>query len=261
MTKDTYGQSSEISSKSADLQRSLASKLEAALDVNGSPEYALTWKHWDMQSGPPICALRARARRTSDNAYSGWPTPDTGMNIVDANWPERRRVNAAKYHNNGFGLTLGMAVTLVGWPTPGAMPPSRGGLQANSAKALERRTQGHMLNLDDAATLAGWVTPSTRDWKDTPGMATTGRNPDGSMRTRLDQLPRQAALVLPLGESSIGMPPGGISISSIASTDTRGVLNPAHSRWLQGFPQRWDDYAPTAMPSSRRSRPRSSEVF
>ena len=34
----------------------------------------------------------------------------------------------------------------------------------------------------------GWVTPSARDWKDTPGMATT--RPDG--RSRLDQLPRQA---------------------------------------------------------------------
>ena len=36
----------------------------------------------------------------------------------------------------------------------------------------------------------GWVTPSARDWKDTPGMAT--ERPDG--RSRLDQLPRQAAL-------------------------------------------------------------------
>jgi hypothetical protein len=32
------------------------------------------------------------------------------------------------------------------------------------------------------------------DWKDSPGMATTGTNPDGSERTRLDQLPRVASL-------------------------------------------------------------------
>ncbi len=38
------------------------------------------------------------------------------------------------------------------------------------------------------------VTPAARDWKDTAGMATTGTNPDGSERSRLDQLPRQAAL-------------------------------------------------------------------
>lgn len=42
---------------------------------------------------------------------AGWPTPDTGMNIVDANWQTRRRVAAEKHGNNGFGLTLGMAAT------------------------------------------------------------------------------------------------------------------------------------------------------
>lgn len=40
----------------------------------------------------------------------------------------------------------------------------------------------------------GWSTASSRDWKDTAGMATTGTNPDGSKRERLDQLPRQAQL-------------------------------------------------------------------
>lgn len=45
-----------------------------------------------------------------------------------------------------------------------------------------------------AIEISGWVTPSARDWKDSAGMATTGINPDGSIRNRLDQLPRQAAL-------------------------------------------------------------------
>lgn len=40
---------------------------------------------------------------------------------------------------------------------------------------------------------SGWVTPSTRDWKDSPGMATTSTNKDGTVRNRIDQLPRQAA--------------------------------------------------------------------
>ncbi len=35
-----------------------------------------------------------------------------------------------------------------------------------------------------------WPTASARDWKDTPGMALTGTNPDGSNRDRLDQLAR-----------------------------------------------------------------------
>ena len=35
------------------------------------------------------------------------------------------------------------------------------------------------------------MTPSARDWKDTPGMATTAINPDGSERSRIDMLARQ----------------------------------------------------------------------
>lgn len=44
-------------------------------------------------------------------------------------------------------------------------------------------------------TVAGWATPTTRDHKDTTGMATTGTNPDGSERSRLDQLGRQVGLI------------------------------------------------------------------
>lgn len=73
----TSGPSSSDSSPSADLQQSLASRLRARLDVTGSLEYALTWKDWAMRSGPPICALRASVRRTSDSGCSGWGTPTT----------------------------------------------------------------------------------------------------------------------------------------------------------------------------------------
>ena len=76
---DTSGQKCAGLSLSANLQSSLESRLQANLAETGSPEYALTWKHWDMQSGPPICALRASARRTSGSGSiggrSGWTTP------------------------------------------------------------------------------------------------------------------------------------------------------------------------------------------
>ena len=76
-TSDTYGLSGESLSPSAVLQSSLESRLRANLDVNGSLECVLTWKHWDMQSGQRICALRASTRPTEDNDFTGWPTPDT----------------------------------------------------------------------------------------------------------------------------------------------------------------------------------------
>lgn len=65
------------SSLSAALQSSLESRLRALMDVNGSPEFVLTWKTQDMPAGLPICRLQASARRTVANACSGaaWPTP------------------------------------------------------------------------------------------------------------------------------------------------------------------------------------------
>jgi hypothetical protein len=61
-------------SPSAILQSSLESRLRARMGGNGSPEYVLTWKTWDMPAGAPICALRASARHTLGNGCIGWPT-------------------------------------------------------------------------------------------------------------------------------------------------------------------------------------------
>ena len=74
-TNGIFGPNSEGLSPSAVLQLSLENRLRAALDVNGSPEYVLTWKHWDMPSGAPICALRALGRHISGKDFSGWATP------------------------------------------------------------------------------------------------------------------------------------------------------------------------------------------
>ena len=83
----TCGPLFNLSSPSRSLQWSLESKLRQRMDVNGSPEYALTWKQQDMPAGVPICALQARARRISGKGFSGWPTPKAVERISSRNSP------------------------------------------------------------------------------------------------------------------------------------------------------------------------------
>ena len=124
MTRATFGPCGDGLSTTAAPQRSLASKLQARMDVNGSPEYALTWKEWPMESGVPICALRASARRTSDKDYIGWPTPMAGS-------PATKAYNAA-------GIVVSSRKTVVvlkGWATPRARDHKGNGVSiARAAK-------------------------------------------------------------------------------------------------------------------------------
>lgn len=69
----------------------------------------------------------------------------------------------------------------------------------------------------------------------TPGMATTGTNPDSSTRRRLDQLPRQTGTISPASSSSAESP--GATAPSIAALP----LNPRFSLWLMGYPVGWLD--------------------
>lgn len=183
-TTGTCGPTSDVSLASADLQRSLANRLKVRMAAFGSEEYELTWKEWDIGSGPPICALRASPRRTEGRESFGWATPTAHDGIHGA----RSEANAKK----------------------------------RGARCLQRE-----------ARLAGWATASSRDWKDTAGMKTTGTNPDGSLRKRMDQLPRQVHGLL--FESSIAPTKG---------TAASPQLNPGFSRWLMGFPVVWDVAAP-----------------
>ena len=149
--------------------------------------------------------------------------PDGSMEYA-ATWKRQITPCGLAYWEHSASTHRKSGPDYTGWPTPQACEGP------NMSTTRENGRQAARITPQTVVGLVGWVTPSTRDHKDSPGMSTTGINPNGSTRSRLDQLPRQVH---------------GLSIeSSTASTETRGVLDPAFSRWLMGFPAVWDEASP-----------------
>ena len=228
-TNATSGPLFTASSPSAALQRSLESRLRARLAANGSPEFVLTWKTWDMPSGPPICALRASARHTSGSAFSGWPTPK-------ASDPDGGRTTKTKGGGNSHLLIA--TRELLGWRSPQAGDGDRGGQAKRALKA------DHCVRFTDQVLLVGWATPRARDGKG------NGVSKARAACGKADSLDLQCKTV-----SRNGMaPPSPFS----ARTDGRALpLNPRFSLWLQGYPETWADCAEPVTRSSRRLRQNS----
>lgn len=247
-TLDIFGPSSEESSPSVDLQQFLANRLSALLDASGTPEYVLTWKNWDMPSGPPICALRGRGRKpkdglcveirqsgepsssaphTSDNGYFGWPTPMAGSPATNGN------------NEAGNNDSSRKTVELAGWGTPTANDDTSAGRKHKNGRL---KTQ--------VPFLAGCSTPQAHDGNGgkgpRKGSTATGQLPDGS-KAQMD-LSALVKIVLH----------GPTSTSSPAPTANRGVLNPAFSAWLMAFPSDWLMAAPEKISRGRKSSEESA---
>jgi hypothetical protein len=219
-TRATYGRCFDVWLAGADLQQSLASKLHQRLAAFGSPEFELTWRDWDMQSGPQICALRASGRRKSDNGSTGWPTPQT----AEPGGPPRPS-QSGNESQDGILRQNRTVEAVAGWPTPDTN--KRGGPQSPE----KRKSGGHSVNLQDAVTMAGYHTPCARDYR---------------------QSSRSKQGLVPQCHRVFGVTPSGTT----APTEKPAalVLNPRFSLWLMGFPAEWASCGARAMQSCRNSR-------
>ena len=210
---------------------------------------------------------------------AGWPTPCTqdGPNGGPSQGTDR---------------LPGAAAVFAGWPTP-TVGNADGSQMAKDASATGRRPDGSQatVSLNGVAQVAGWATPvgpqangtpeaflrrkkesvergsqsmgvclsdlnmQVQAWAGWPTHCYGKKKPDGS---------REIFLKLPGAAKLAGGPmrltsDGRLLTGSSAGMESGGQLNPAHSRWLMGYPPEWDDCAVTAMPSTREQRQSSSK--
>jgi len=220
MMSDISGPLGTTSSTSATLQSCLANRLRAKTASVGSTLFSLTWKFRVTPLGRQIYALRASALRTSDNGFGSWPTATT------RDWKDGHEQAVP------INALLGRVAWLAGWPTT-KVADGRG----NPYEATENRRS----ELRKTVALAGWPTTTTQD----------------SAGSRAYGYKGQAFMTLT--DAAFSADSGPALTGSPVATASGGQLNPAHSRWLMGLPPAWDDCAPTATRSSRRSPRRGSK--
>lgn len=172
---------------------------------------------------------------------AGWPTPVQGdVNLARGTSDYAARTSARKASPSSVVLTAHMA----GWPTPMAATPPQNGNSVGGNTDSSRK----------ATALAGWPTPrhadehsetldaARREWA-RPHKGGGSKLAVETHQANWADLPDDGPIRL--------MADGRIVTGSGAGMDAGGLLNPALSRWLMGYPRAWDRAAICSRRSSR----------
>ena len=173
---DTYGQNSTVSSKSADLQRSLENKLVAKVDSNLSICYKQTWKRKTTPQQRSILAHTAQAPRTPKGSTNGndsigslktWATPlrsDGGGGPRNVEIINGRAVRVSKETGMQFGINLAdeSKLSVGSWITPTTKGYEVGESFWKEAKRQIERGKPCLLA---QASTSVWPTPTASDKK------------------------------------------------------------------------------------------------
>ena len=227
---DTLRRSGYGSSESAALQSSLENKLARRLESVGSTLFSLKWSKCTTPAGRLISRLAASGRRTSGSDCSSLPTPLVNDELGSTHCYGKK---VEGQERKRFWKLPG-AAQLATWATPAARDWRSNDASEEHHAARREQTRGKPLSeqthqLTAVTLLATWATPRHTDAKCGGTYTDKCEGKDLAKDANLVQL------------TASGATPTG----SPASTEKRGQLNPAHSRWLMGLPPAWDACAPT----------------